>query len=43
MILALDTDVVVNWALRGAPGHRAARKLLEHAVMVEGDRLGIVP
>jgi predicted nucleic acid-binding protein len=26
--LALDTDVLVNWAMRGAPRHAAARKLV---------------
>lgn len=40
-ILALDTDVLVHWAMAGAPHHRAVRKYLEREVRQGGWRLGI--
>lgn len=42
MIVALDTDVIVNWAMEGAPHHRAARRFLASEVE-ERRQLGLVP
>ena len=42
MTLAIDTDVLVNWAMSGASRHRAARQLIE----TESDRpggIGLIP
>ena len=43
MILGIDTDVLVNWAMAGAPHHRAARRLIETEVRERKSRLGITP
>lgn len=43
MILAIDTDVLVNWMMDGAPHHRGARRLLERELALEGGRLGVTP
>jgi hypothetical protein len=32
LILALDTDVLVSWAMAGSPRHGAARRLFEAEV-----------
>lgn len=41
MILAVDTDVLVSWALAGADRHAEARKLLEQEIAWRGQRLGL--
>jgi predicted nucleic acid-binding protein len=41
LILAVDTDVLVNWVMSGAPSHRAVRELLEDEVRGRGQRLGV--
>ncbi len=43
MILALDTDVLVHWVMRGALQHAAARALLTQEVRTRGGRIGLVP
>ena len=43
MTLALDTDVLVHWAMRGAPFHAAARKLVESEVRRRRGMIGITP
>ncbi len=43
MILAIDTDVLVSWALAGADRHDEARKLLEQEIQWGGRRLGLTP
>jgi predicted nucleic acid-binding protein len=43
MTLGLDTDVLVSWAMAGAPQHAAARRLLEREVRRGGVRLGLTP
>jgi predicted nucleic acid-binding protein len=43
VILGLDTDVLVNWAMTGAPHHIASRHLLEHEIRKAGGRLGLTP
>lgn len=43
MTLGLDTDVLVNWAMVGAPHHRAARGLLASEVRERGGRLAVTP
>ncbi|MBI3962780.1 MAG: PIN domain-containing protein [Deinococcus sp.] len=41
MILAVDTDVLVNWAMAGASHHRAARSLIETEVASRGGQIGL--
>jgi len=41
MILGVDTDVLVNWAMEGAPRHRASRRLLEKELGRPAGRLGL--
>lgn len=43
MILALDTDALVHWAMAGAPYHQAVRARVEETVRKEGGYLGLVP
>lgn len=42
MILALDTDVLVGWAVSGAATHLKCRKLLRSHIGQRG-RIGLVP
>ena len=42
MILGVDTDVLVNWVMAGAPHHQASRELLEREVRKNGSQLGVV-
>lgn len=37
MIVAVDTDVWVNWLMSGAPHHEAARRFVEHQAMAENE------
>ncbi len=32
MIIGIDTDVLVHWAMQGAPRHRAVRRFVEAEV-----------
>jgi len=41
-VLAIDTDVLVHWAMAGAPHHQAVRRFLEREVEKQG-RLGLTP
>lgn len=41
MILAVDTDVLVSWAMQGTTRHRASRRLLEREVRDDGGQLGV--
>lgn len=43
MILALDTDVLVAWAMAGSSRHSAARRLLEDEVRKRGGSLALTP
>lgn len=43
MILGIDTDVLVAWAMKGAPHHAAARGLFEAEVRQRGGTLGLTP
>jgi predicted nucleic acid-binding protein len=43
VILGLDTDVLVSWAMAGAPHHRAARALLGSEVTERQGQLGVTP
>lgn len=40
-ILAVDTDVLVSWAVAGADRHAEARRLLEREISWRGHRLGL--
>lgn len=42
MIVGIDTDVLVNWMMRGAPDHSRARRLIEREVQA-GCLLGFTP
>lgn len=43
MILALDTDVLVSWAMTGSPRHEAARRLFDSEVRGRGGVLALTP
>ncbi|MFH1177870.1 MAG: hypothetical protein V1750_10730 [Acidobacteriota bacterium] len=43
MILALDTDVLINWQMGGAPFHAAAQNLVREHVQQRCEPLGLVP
>ena len=43
MILAIDTDVLVSWAMAGSPRHAAARHLFTAEVRERGGALALVP
>ena len=43
MILAVDTDVLVHWAMAGAPRHRAVRRLFRQEVEKRSGALGLTP
>jgi predicted nucleic acid-binding protein len=43
VILALNTDVLVHWAMEGAPRHSAVRRLLTREVRQQNARLGLTP
>jgi predicted nucleic acid-binding protein len=43
LILGLDTDVVVHWAMEGAPHHRAVRGFVELQVSKHQHQLGLTP
>lgn len=42
MTIALDTDVLVNWAMEGTAFHRAARHFVERRLR-EGEKLALTP
>jgi predicted nucleic acid-binding protein len=41
LITGVDTDILVNWVMAGAPFHVASRELLENEVRGQGRRLGV--
>jgi predicted nucleic acid-binding protein len=43
VILGVDTDVLVCWAMAGSPRHEAVRQLLEREVREKGRLLGVTP
>jgi predicted nucleic acid-binding protein len=43
MILGLDTDVLVSWAMAGALHHAAARRLFEREIRRGDSWLGLTP
>lgn len=43
MILAIDTDVLVSWAMAGSPRHEAARRLFAAEVRGRGGSLALTP
>lgn len=43
MTLGIDTDVLVSWAMLGAPHHAAARRLLETEVGARGTPIALTP
>lgn len=43
MTLGIDTDVLVNWAMSGAPHHAAARALLEGEIAANKAPIAITP
>ena len=42
MTIALDTDVLVNWAMEGTAFHRAARHFVERRLQ-EGEKVALTP
>jgi len=42
-MLALDTDVLVHWAMEGAAHHRATRRLVEREIRGPEGRLALTP
>lgn len=42
-ILAVDTDILVAWSVRGARRHEAARRFLDREVGELGQPLGLTP
>ena len=42
MTIGVDTDVLVNWLMNGAPDHLAARRFLQEQVGA-GEQLGLAP
>jgi len=43
VILGIDTDVLVAWAMAGTPRHLAARKLFQQEARAGGGWLGLTP
>jgi len=43
MTLGIDTDVLVSWAMLGAPHHATARQLLEVEVGARGTPIALTP
>jgi predicted nucleic acid-binding protein len=43
LILAVDTDVLVSWAMAGSPRHAEARRLLDAELRRNGNSLAIAP
>ncbi|MGH9323005.1 MAG: type II toxin-antitoxin system VapC family toxin [Vicinamibacteria bacterium] len=41
MILGIDTDILVNWVMAGAPYHEGSRELLEREARTNGNQLGV--
>ena len=41
--LGIDTDVLVSWAMLGAPHHEAARRLLETSIRSERAPIALTP
>ena len=43
MTLALDTDVLINWLIRGSPFHKEAGRLIEAEVGRRRGSIGLAP
>jgi predicted nucleic acid-binding protein len=43
LIVGVDTDILVNWVMAGAPHHEGSRALLDREVRKSGNQLGITP
>ncbi|HEY0781159.1 MAG TPA: PIN domain-containing protein, partial [Thermoanaerobaculia bacterium] len=43
MILGIDTDVLIAWAMAGTPFHGAIRRLFEVEIRERGGRLALTP
>lgn len=43
MSLALDTNVLIPWLVRSAPGHAEARAFVESEISRDGGRIAIAP
>ena len=43
MILGIDTDILVNWVMKGAPLHSAVRRLIKLEAQEKGHLLGLTP
>lgn len=43
MSLALDTNVLIPWIVRSAPGHGSARRLVEAELRSDGGRIALAP
>jgi len=43
VILGVDTDVLVAWAMEGSPRHEVVRQLIEREVRDDGLLLGVTP
>lgn len=43
MILGIDTDVLVHWAMEGASQHRAVRRFFETEIRERKSQLGLTP
>jgi predicted nucleic acid-binding protein len=41
VIIGVDTDVLVNWAMQGAPHHHACRDLIASEVRRDGNLIGV--
>jgi len=43
VILGIDTDVLIAWAMRGHPRHFSARRLFQEETEKQGNLLGLAP
>lgn len=43
MILGIDTDILIAWAMRGHPRHFSARRLFQEETRNQGNLLGLAP
>jgi predicted nucleic acid-binding protein len=43
VIIGIDTDALVHWAMQGATHHRAVRRFIDTEVAKRGSRLGLTP
>jgi predicted nucleic acid-binding protein len=43
VILGIDTDVLVSWAMAGSSRHAAVRQFIDREIRERGGRLGLTP